>query len=117
MCKELTSIFFISGSVHLANLVISAKRVLVEEEDFKVFKESFLHNNYFSHSELVILALLADKDQERRALGVQLILEARPKYKYDPKNLRKFRKPKEKDINFEASDYSELLNYDVFEGK
>ena len=88
----------------------------MEEEDFKVFKESFLHNNYFSHSELVILALLADKDQERRALGVQLILEARPKYKYDPKNLRKFRKPKEKDINFEASDYSELLNYDTFKG-
>ena len=107
----------ISGSVHLANLVISAKSVLVEEEDFKIFKQAFLSNNYFSHSELVILALLADKDQEKRRLGVNLILEAREEYRYDPANLRKFRKPKEKDINFEASDYSNLLNYETFEGK
>ena len=89
----------------------------MEEEDFKVFKESFLHNNYFSHSELVILALLADKDQEKRSLGVQLVREARPNYRYDPKNLRKFRKPKEKEINFEASDYSNLLNFETSNGK
>ena len=88
-----------------------------KSEMAKIFKQAFLNNNYFSHSELVILALLADKDQEKRRLGVNLILEAREEYTYDPANLRKFRKPKEKDINFDASDYSNLLNYETFEGK
>ena len=63
------------------------------------------------------MALLADRDQTKRQLGVNLILEARRNYEYDPSHLRKFAKPLEEHINFDATDYSQLLNYDQITGK
>ena len=77
-------------------------------------KDSFLNNNYFSHPEHVLLALIADKDKSKRELGVKWIREARRTY--TPGEIRRFAKPKEEHINFEAEDYSEILKFDKIEG-
>ena len=77
--------------------------------DMEVFKDVFKNNCYFAHSEALLLSMLFDSRLEIRSKAVGYIVEARKRSK-KYKKLRKYKLPKQY-LNFDASEYHELLNW------
>ncbi|GBN53513.1 hypothetical protein AVEN_269011-1 [Araneus ventricosus] len=64
-------------------------------------------NAFFAHTENVLLAMLVDEREHIRELGYRMILKAR-QIVPNKKTVRNFVPPK---INFQASDYFEIINW------
>lgn len=66
-------------------------------------------NGYFSHPENVLLAMLTDSRSHVRELGLRRILKCRSDQSHgNGKAIREFKIPK---LNFHATDYIELINW------
>ena len=68
-------------------------------------------NSYWAHPENVVIACLADSQEEVRRKGVQYILEARESFKPEC-HPRQFIPPT---INLEAIDFINLINWELEE--
>ncbi|XP_049318586.1 uncharacterized protein LOC125780355 [Bactrocera dorsalis] len=66
------------------------------------------NNSYFTHSENVLLTMLFDARKEVRQGAIKKMLYYREKL-YDPTKLRAYKKPT---INFDCTDYVEMINLD-----
>ena len=67
-------------------------------------------NAYFSHPENLILAMLIDDKPIIRTLALRRILKTRNQTQNDI-GVRKFKVP---NINFEADEYYEMINYATY---
>ena len=72
-------------------------------------KENVLRNAYYAHSELLLTAMLADKDPEVRRLGVEKILCLRRESNSGDKSVRPFKVPK---VNLKCKSYADLIDWD-----
>ena len=103
--------FFLQGSIHLFNLVKYSREVL-EGTDLKTVQNSILNNNWFAHCECILIAMLADEDQSKRELAVKHIRRARENYR---PVIREVNKPKRGEMNFNASQYCDMIDLDATE--
>ncbi|GBO43126.1 hypothetical protein AVEN_51778-1 [Araneus ventricosus] len=97
--------YFTDGPKHVFQ-VIQTSRYL-SDELLQVVNPVIQRNAFFAHTENVLLAMLVDEREHIRELGYKKILKARqiaPK----KKTVRNFLPPK---INFQASDYIEITNW------
>ncbi|GBM31649.1 hypothetical protein AVEN_101273-1 [Araneus ventricosus] len=76
------------------------------DELLQVVDPVMQRNAFFAHSENVLLAMLVDEREHIRELGYGRILNARQIV--SKKTVRNFLRPK---INFQASDYIEIINW------
>lgn len=76
---------------------------------YKVMVQQVIQQNaYFLHPENILICMVTDNDPEIRKRGLELVLLSRETTKKVGK-VRPFRVPK---INFEATHYTELINWD-----
>ena len=89
------------------------KYVKEENKDLEIVKKSILNNNFHAHPESILLAMLADDNAEIRTKAVEMIKKARlVKEKQPGDSIRPFKKPTEKQMNFDAIHYSELVKWE-----
>ena len=98
--------YCIDGPKHLF-WFIKATRFL-SPKLLKEVNENIFTNGYFAHSENILLAMLADENQEYRKKAVNKILEIRKNKPSTNKQLRKFVVPK---IRLDASNYTEMIDW------
>ena len=88
------------------------KYVKEENKDLEIVKKSILNNNFHAHPESILLAMLADGNADIRAKAVEMIKKARLVKEKNPGDIRPFKKPTVKQMNFEASHYTEIIKWD-----
>lgn len=88
--------------------VIKTSRYLTENL-LEVIDPVIERNAFFAHTENLILSMIVDQRWEVRELGLRRVLKARSLSK-GIRNIRKFTTPK---INFEATDYVDIINWDT----
>ncbi|OXU32187.1 hypothetical protein TSAR_007981 [Trichomalopsis sarcophagae] len=74
-----------------------------------LFDETIQNNSYFAHPENILLAMLADERKSIRQKAYDKIVEVRENHPVSRNGIRKFIKP---NINFDASSYELLINWD-----
>ncbi|GBN88697.1 hypothetical protein AVEN_19754-1 [Araneus ventricosus] len=97
--------YFIDGPKHVFQAIQTTR--YLSYELLQVVDPVMQRNAFFAHPENVLLAMLVDEREYIRELGYRRILKARqivPK----KKTVRNFVPPK---INFQASDYIEMINW------
>ena len=99
----------IYGSVHLFNFIKMSR--YLDSNILSVVDEVVKTNGYYAHSENILLAMLADKDIEIRKKAVEKIKQIRSlkNNEKNNENIRLFKVPK---INFLATTYTEMINWD-----
>lgn len=97
--------YFTDGPKHVFH-VIQTSRYL--SDDLREVVDAVIQRNaFFAHPENVLLAMIVDEREHIRELGYRRILKAR-KTVPKKKTIRNFVLPT---INFEASDYTEIVNW------
>ena len=98
--------YCIDGAKHLF-WFITATRFL-NTKLLEGVNDNIQTNGYFSHSEYVLFAMLADENQEYRKKAVEKILLVRQNKLPTDKQLRTFFVPK---IRSDASNYTKMINW------
>lgn len=99
------------GARHLYNYIRLTRDL--PEDYIKIIDPVIARNAYFAHPENILLSMLTDEDAEIRKLAVQRILESRQEIGYYTENtVRKFKVPP---INFEAENYTEMIDWTAIE--
>ena len=75
---------------------------------YNIVKPYVARNAYFAHPENVLLAMMTDKDSNKRNKAVNIVLNLRKQNPGIQSQIRKFTVP---DINFDARDWDELVNW------
>ena len=75
-----------------------------------VVKPYIARNAYFAHPENVLLAMMTDENCNKRAKAVNIVLNLRDQKSEILSQIRKFYVPQ---INFDASDWDELINWNT----
>ena len=75
-----------------------------------IVKPYSARNAYFAHPENVLLAMMTDEDCNKRAKAVNIVLNLRDQKSEILSQIRKFHVPQ---INFDASDWDELINWNT----
>lgn len=91
------------GPRHLWKLCTSTRYLPDHLRD--LVRKVISHNGFFAHSENILLAMLEDERPPIRELAVRRILLARSSFVLTS-SVRQFRPP---EINFEATDYTEMI--------
>ncbi|GBN89933.1 hypothetical protein AVEN_41128-1 [Araneus ventricosus] len=97
--------YFTDGPKHVFQAIQTSR--YLSDELLQVVDPVIQRNAFFAHAENVLLAMLVDEREHIWELGHRRILKARqivPK----KKTVRNFTPPK---INFQASDYNEIINW------
>lgn len=96
------------------NLFYLIKRSRYLDESDRVHVDSAIQRNaYFAHPENLLLCMVADPRRHIRELALRRILKARSSKKdSDKQNIRVFKIPK---LNFEAEDYSDIVDWQNIE--
>ncbi|GBM81797.1 hypothetical protein AVEN_145963-1 [Araneus ventricosus] len=100
--------YFTDGPKHVFQAIQTLR--YLSEELIQVVDPVIQRNAFFAHTENGLLAMLVDEREHIRELGYRRILKARqivPK----KKTVRNFVPPK---INFQASDYFEIINWNSY---
>ena len=95
-----------SGALHFAYLVELAQGL--KSGTREIVQKVLCDNPYFAHPENVVIALLADQNEELRRKGVLYILKAREEFDEDS-HPRQFLKPQ---INLNAKSYDQLIDWE-----
>ncbi|GBN44095.1 hypothetical protein AVEN_29720-1 [Araneus ventricosus] len=96
--------YFTDGPKHVFQAIRTSR--YVSDELHQVLDPVIQRNAFFPHTETLLLAMLVDEREHIRDIGYRRILKARqivPK----KRTVRNFATPK---INFQASDYIEIIN-------
>lgn len=96
----------IYGSILLSKFIRSTQ--YLPENQRKIVNRVVQNNSYFAHCENVLLAMLFDDKKTVRESALKKILYIRDNL-HDPTKLREYNKPA---INFESTDYINLINLD-----
>lgn len=94
------------GSRHLWRLIQYSR--YLEQRLRDVVDEVIQRNGYFCHAENILLTMLTDDRRHVRELAYRRILAARNERAPSSTGIREFRVPR---LNFDASDYTELVNW------
>ena len=98
-----------NGFRHIFQKIKDAQDFFRNDNDgWDVFIKRMMNNCFFLHVEHFILALLSDERRPKRRLGKKLILQAR--LQRTPQ-IRYFQKTLLHELNLNANDYSEFLDY------
>ena len=91
------------------NLVKWSMEFVQDADDKEKVKGFILNNNYHANPESILLSMLADDDSSIRTKAVALIKKARAET--NPGDIRSFRKPNKDEMNWSASHFTELVNW------
>uniref|UniRef100_A0A6P7GJ66 Uncharacterized protein LOC114338834 n=1 Tax=Diabrotica virgifera virgifera TaxID=50390 RepID=A0A6P7GJ66_DIAVI len=92
------------GSIHLWQTINKSRH---PPEEVKIIIDKVIHTNaYFAHPENILTAMIAGERSHIRELGFRRILKARTRDQ--PEKVRVFKIPA---INWNAENYSELINW------
>ena len=94
------------GPLHIFSAV--RRIVNLSEGSQSIIKKVIQRNGYFAHPENIIIALINDASLDLRKLGWKRVMKAR--MNNTKKSMRKFNIPA---INFNASNYYELINWNT----
>ena len=97
------------------HVLSSIKRFKLLPRHIKPFVEKRIRDNaYFAHSENLLMAMVADPDQSKRKKAVEIIEGIRGQDIFGDDSPRSFKVP---ELNFEAEEYDELIDWggDVYE--
>ena len=93
-----------------SHVLTSVKLFKYLSEDTKSIVEPTIRRNaYFAHSENILMAMVADTDQEKRKKAVQIIEKIRQGDIFGDESIRPFKVPT---INFDAEEYDALIDWD-----
>ena len=96
------------GAKHLFTFIKMSR--YLESKYLKIVNEVVKTNGYFAHSENILLAMLGDEEKQIRQEAVEKIKEIRARKKNNKNNegIRMFKVP---NINFFASNYTEMIKW------
>jgi hypothetical protein len=95
------------GTKHLFHAILSSRYLSTELRN--IIDPVLQRNGYFGHPENVLIAMISDERKRVRELGLRRILKARMNKRT---SLREFVVP---NLNFDASDYFEMIDWTVVE--
>ena len=104
-----------NGARHYFEILKMARNCLKNKKELSIALKVLTTNAYNATSQMVLFAALFDDDNEIRSKAVNVIYEAR-KDEEKTKKLRKYELPKDY-INFKASSYFKLLDFDTLDKK
>lgn len=93
------------GPRHLFSLITRSRYLTPEIK--AVIDPVIRRNAFFAHPENILLAMITDHRKHIRQLGLRRILKCRVDG-FQTSNIRQFKVP---ELNFEAQDYTELINW------
>ena len=96
-----------TASIHLFNQIRILKKL--KAPILGIAKTNVARNSYFAHSELLLLTMLADKDEEVRAEAVNKIVDIRKGENFGDKSPRKFKVPR---VLFDCKKYTEMIDWE-----
>lgn len=94
------------GPKHILQVIQSTRQL--PDNIKEVIDPVIQRNGFFCHPENMMLAMIVDDIEHIRELGYRRILKARNQPLVPRENLRTFKLPS---INFEAQDYTELVDW------
>ncbi|GBL98177.1 hypothetical protein AVEN_268266-1 [Araneus ventricosus] len=101
--------YFTDGLKHVFQAIQTSR--YLSDELLQVVDPVIQRNAFFEHTENVLLAMLVNEREHIQELGYRRILKARQIVPKKKKTVRNFVPPK---INFQASDYIEIINCVVY---
>jgi hypothetical protein len=96
------------GPMHFFTMLQRAK-LHVPANKFHIIADVLQRNNYFCHPENLLLAMLISTDEIIRDFAIEKILKARDSVSKFEGQVRPYIKPQ---VNFEASNFTELIDWD-----
>ena len=108
---------FFMGTKHYFKILTLSRDLLQTNypELHNLVLSTLTTNFYYSHPESILCCMLFDSDEKINKQAIDVIIDVRNRQeKSQNKNVRQFRRPKDHQINFNATNYFNLVNFKDF---